>query len=754
MQGSIRRLALVVSLSLILHGLFPAQLRAQQTENDSDDPKFVKISPASGTVIAASDVTITGRIEDASPVEVAVGDVKAKADGKGRFTLKGVPLKQGKNTITLVATDAAGNEEESELELIGKDLVPPVAPVVFAVKPTTRLAYQIVEGRSEPESRVVISGGAKPALADSAYGTGLFTAFVRLREGRNDLTVVALDDAGASPPVRVSIERTGAGTPLMPEGAPAQINISSGATQRALPDTDFPRPLVALVTDARGLPVEGVRVEFTVRFGDARFAGGHERDSARTDETGRASVRLGAGKDFGINLVRADFDGNTSSPAAFDVETIEPRGDKETSVSGVMLDMFGHPLEGAIVRLGKRTIKAARDGRFTMQKVEPGADQRLEVFGDDINSGGHAWSDASYPIDVLAGADNSLGRPLFVSPLNEGPPLGAGEPFALDAEGRVTSKGAVLAWHDDYGRDVVPEVSLLRGVRVTAVPPATLDGRKFSATLVLSERVPVTLDDGLATGLNYFIQPRAVVFDQPLPFKFPNSDKLPPRSRVLVMHYDERAGSWKKEGTARVGDDGKAVVNEDGSGIRGGGWYAFPGEKTQPEFTNVDFIQIEGNPRFEGATITHLEVYSEGKSAVMATAWGEGDFKRLHFRVTVPALNGEPIFDNKGMEPGDPSRAVEVTVTPISHVMEPGDRLILFAVGRPHPGGYYVWSSADPSIASVEPFVSDGGAEHPNRANVIAHRHGTVKISAMYITPAGATSVGSSEVICRQAKPR
>jgi len=74
-------------------------------------------------------------------------------------------------------------------------------------------------------------------------------------------------------------------------------------------------------------------------------------------------------------------------------------------------------------------------------------------------------------------------------------------------------------------------------------------------------------------------------------------------------------------------------------------------------------------------------------------------------------------------------------------------------VGRPHPGGYYVWTSADPSIASVEPFLNNG-TEHPNRANVVAHRPGKVKISATYITLAGATAVGTSQVICRQAKPR
>jgi hypothetical protein len=332
--------------------LAPVIVRGQQPP-DNDEPKFVDVNPATGTVIAATDVTITGRVEDASTVEVRAGDLKVKADSTGRFTLKGVPIKTGKNTITLVADDSEGNEEEYELELIGKDLVPPVVPVVFPVKPKTRIAYQIVEGRSEPESRVVISGGEKPAVADAAYGTGLFTAFVRLREGRNDLNVVALDDAGASKSVRISIDRVG---DVPPDGDPAQINISSGATQRALPSTEFPKPLIALVTDARGLPVEGVAVEFTIRFGDVRFTGGHKRATAQTDETGRATVRLIAGKNIGINLVRADFEGNTSTASAFDIETIAPRGDKRQS-NRILVDYFQHPLADVPIHLGKRLLR-------------------------------------------------------------------------------------------------------------------------------------------------------------------------------------------------------------------------------------------------------------------------------------------------------------------------------------------------------------------------------------------------------------
>jgi hypothetical protein len=280
------------------------------------------------------------------------------------------------------------------------------------------------------------------------------------------------------------------------------------------------------------------------------------------------------------------------------------------------------------------------------------------------------------------------------------------------------------------------------------------DGQKFSATLIGESRVPVSLDDGLTTGLYVFVRPRDVAFDRALPIKLPNLDSLAPRSRVLIMRYDAQSGRWAKEdGGARVSDDGQTVESETGSGIRGGGWYAFPGQQTYAEYTSANFLQIAGDPNLEGKDI-HTEVGLGGKSAVMMSWWGEGYFKRLHFRVTKPTLGNDIILGSRLMEYSDSSREVEVTVTPGAHAMQPGEMLILLAVGRPYPGGYYLWTSSDPSIASVEPFVNDGGAEHPNRAKVVTHRLGRVKITALYITSAGATSAASAEVICRQAKVR
>ena len=743
MQPGIGKLSLIVGLSLLLHISLSVQLRAQQKE-DNDNPKFLQISPASGTVVAATDVTISGRVEDASPVQVEMGDVTVKADSEGHFTLKGVPLKQGKNTITLFARDLSGNSERLELELIGKDLVPPGAPVVFAVQPSTRLPFQLIEGRAEPEARIIITGGAKPIVVDAAYWTGLFGALVRLHEGSNELTIVALDDAGASPPVRASIERTS--TQVFHDSQPAQINISSGSAQSGLPGALFPQPLVVLVTDRRGQPVGDVPVEFTVRHGDVRFALGRERFSARTDANGQASVQLTSGKMLGIQLVSADFPGNTSSRAAYDVQTIEPRRDQLTSVSGVVLDYYKHALADIPVRLGNRTIRTGSDGRFTFERVKPGLRQRFEIVGADITTGEGRWSDASYIMDVLPGLDNELGRPLFVSPLNEGSPL------ALDAEGRVTM-GAVIAWQDDYGRDAAPEVTLPTGVRVTPAPAAQFNGQKFSATIVGEGRVPVSLDDGLATGLYVFVGPRAIEFDTPLPIKLPNLDGLAPRARALVMHYDPQTGRWSRQGGASVRSDGKTVESDPGSGIRGGGWYAFPGEQTYAEYTSVTFLQIEGDADLEGKDI-HAEVSLGGKSAMMMSWWGEGQFKRLHYRLTKPALGDDIILGSISLEHSDSSKEVEVTVTPMAHAMEPGEMLILTAMGRPHPGGYYVWMSSDPSIVSVEPFLNDSGAEHPNRAKAVGHRFGQVKINAFYITSSGVTSVASSEVFCRREKGR
>lgn len=74
---------------------------------DRTPPVLSVASPRDGALIAGSSVTLFGDVSDASPVVVTVNGVAARAGG-GTFSAI-VSLVDGENTITVVATDAAGN---------------------------------------------------------------------------------------------------------------------------------------------------------------------------------------------------------------------------------------------------------------------------------------------------------------------------------------------------------------------------------------------------------------------------------------------------------------------------------------------------------------------------------------------------------------------------------------------------------------------------------------------------------------------
>jgi hypothetical protein len=75
---------------------------------DSTAPGLTVASPRDGALIAGSSVTVFGDVSDASPVTVTVNGLPAPVTG-GTFS-RIVSLVAGENTITVFATDAAGND--------------------------------------------------------------------------------------------------------------------------------------------------------------------------------------------------------------------------------------------------------------------------------------------------------------------------------------------------------------------------------------------------------------------------------------------------------------------------------------------------------------------------------------------------------------------------------------------------------------------------------------------------------------------
>ena len=83
---------------------------------DRTPPVLSVASPRDGALIAGSSVTVFGDVSDLSPVSVTVNGAPAPVSD-GTFS-RIVSLVDGENTITVVATDAAGNSSTVTLTVL------------------------------------------------------------------------------------------------------------------------------------------------------------------------------------------------------------------------------------------------------------------------------------------------------------------------------------------------------------------------------------------------------------------------------------------------------------------------------------------------------------------------------------------------------------------------------------------------------------------------------------------------------------
>src|SRR6185369_9494256 len=290
-------------------------------------------------------------------------------------------------------------------------------------------------------------------------------------------------------------------------------NISTGNTQKGLVNTALPRPLIAIVTDRNGTPIANVTVRFTMQAGGGRFTTGNDFVEVATDAQGYASATYTSGPTVGLQQIRADFSGNTVTPAVFVAEALEPSG-TETTVSGTVLDQNLRALPNVLVRIGGQQTRTGADGRFKVSNVASGPHQLLELIGRDQIPLPGRWPNISHDFDVLPGVNNELGRPLFL------PKVNAGVVLPLDANSVVT--------HDTSFE--LPVVGGQPPIRITAkagtrvqFPPDVTD-KTLSVTRIAPNRVPMSLEDGRATNLYISVQPSGAVFETPLEVSFPNLD--------------------------------------------------------------------------------------------------------------------------------------------------------------------------------------------------------------------------------------
>ncbi len=204
---------------------------------DTQSPVLTVSTPANGAVTGAATVTVTGTLTDPSPTSLVANTVSFSVDTLGRFS-GDVALDEGANTITLLATDAAGNVSSVVLTL-RRDSVPPTLAVTSPDDSTiTNRPEVMAEGTAIDSTTVIVTVSGIPV----ALGPGSsFSTPVSLHEGLNGITIVATDAAGNRSSSVRSIRRD-SGPPVLSVTFPSDgviTNQTSTAVEGTVTDSTF-----------------------------------------------------------------------------------------------------------------------------------------------------------------------------------------------------------------------------------------------------------------------------------------------------------------------------------------------------------------------------------------------------------------------------------------------------------------------------------------------------------------------------------
>ncbi len=506
----------------------------------------------------------------AATATVTINDSIAEVSNRS-FLLPELTLSPGENVIVATAVDASGNVGEAEARVIFE---PPAGPAI-SLEPGNLQTGTI--GSELPEPLVV---RLSDALGEPVAGKPVFFKVTgnngSLGDGRRQV-VVTTDEHGLAAVTFVLGTRAGAGSQRVEAsapgfagkatfiasaspGPPANLHVDSGDQQVGAAGQPLPDSFVAVVTDSGFNRLGGVPVTFQVVKGQGVFAGGGQAEVVATsDSRGRASalLRLDPAEGIANNVVEAWLAEYPEVRFATFVASGRAVGDADqTSVSGLVLDNSDLPVPGATVWIAGTELGTSTDadGLFHIPEA-PAGSFLLEVDGSTTSRPG-VWPHLEFEMTTVPGRDNSLGRPIYLLPID----VDRGLPVSETEGGTLT-----LPELPGFSLDIEPgSVTLPDGGHSGIV----------SVTLVHSEKVPMVPNVGLQPRFVVTIQPGGATFDPPAPLTFPNVDALAPGEVIDLYSFDHDLGSFVSIGPGTVSEDGLKVVSNPGVGVAEAGWWS------------------------------------------------------------------------------------------------------------------------------------------------------------------------------------
>jgi hypothetical protein len=544
-------------------------------------PPTVRIdSPSDNAVLTNPEIYVTGLVNDvvsgtvnAAQVSVSINGVQADVSNRS-FMAEGILLVPGKNVISAVATDRAGNKSQSQVTVTLQDIstqqrILMVSGNGQAGSASTTLSQplivQVVNAAGQPMANV-------PVAFTVNKSDGLLNAFPQ--EGRQ-ITIQTDTNGQASANLKLGTRIGNGNNQVLVSapgfvgevmfcasatvGVPDQIHAISGESQKGIAGQTLPEPFFVVVFDAGGNPVSGVPVTFKVEQGGGTVEGS-TIVTKPTDSDGRAAVVLVLAQQEGINnnVVSASVAGLTTPPATLTASGVIPSAVALTRVSGTVLDNANQPIPNATASIQGSNLSAITDknGRFTISNAPVGS---IILFIDGSTSTRpENFPFLEFPLLTVAGQDNNLNGPIYLPPLDtENSKVVGG-----DEDVTLTMKG-------------VPGVAYTVFAHSAKFPDGSSVGR-LTLSQVHGDKVPMAPPNGTSPAVVGTLQPPRAKFNPPIRIQVPNSSALAAGQVVEVYSFDHDLEQFVSGGTARVSEDASVIVSDPGFGLRVSGWHAAP----------------------------------------------------------------------------------------------------------------------------------------------------------------------------------
>jgi Glucodextranase, domain B/Bacterial Ig-like domain len=314
-------------------------------------PVVTITSPANLSFTNLTPVTVSGTVDNSADT-VTINGIAAFPSG-GTFSAQ-VPLTEGINTLTALATNAGGNQGTASVN-VTLDTMPPHLTIDYPTNQSVTTAASvtvtgtvndIVVGTVNDQNATVTVNGTAAQVANRSYSL----ANVPLSLGVNTIQAIAKDEAGNATTTTITVTRVSATQPpaagIGQSAVTQSLNLISGNNQSGTIATQLSSPLVVSLTDSSGNPVVGQPVVFRITDNDGVLVAGSSSGSSliiNTGSNGQAQVTwtLGHRSGAGINRVEAssalafnvaDFiaTGLSGSPALIVVDT----GNNQTGIVG------------------------------------------------------------------------------------------------------------------------------------------------------------------------------------------------------------------------------------------------------------------------------------------------------------------------------------------------------------------------------------------------------------------------------------